>query len=89
MAHEIWPHGPEESIILFDDWEDFGVAMKELINKPQERLRKTGWTIRINIPGEGMLNPFGTKQVQDGLKKYSNSVFVTRKAHDDDKWVDR
>ena len=83
MAHDIWPFigRPGVHVILFEDCEDFGVAMKELENRNRSWRPISSWTIRFRRPGENLpTNRFGESQGWDddlNSGKYTNAAMVT------------
>ena len=84
MAYEIWPFigRPGVHVILFEEWEDFGVAMKELENRAGKSWSSiSSWTIRFRRPREILAaSRIGESQGwEDDLNsgKYTNAALVT------------
>ncbi|SVC61254.1 uncharacterized protein METZ01_LOCUS314108 [marine metagenome] len=82
MAHEIWPLGGGGTLILFNDWEDFGVAMKELVKDWRDRNKAISWTIKFRGIGNNnapFVHPWERKEILDSLHsgEYVNAATVT------------
>ena len=79
MAYEITPLSPGRTVILFDDWKEFGEAMEELVMSLGLINRTTKWTINIRDgPGSMPVGPFEVPQ----LDQYANAILFTAGSDD-------